>query len=132
MMGFKSFFRFLFAFPLEAFATCFAFWIAACLMCEPFMIWAGWLVLCCAGAVWWAAGLAGRAESVSAAGAWELLVLLVLLVLLLLLQLLQRLSLLALCECMSGCLVVTEKGILSCHGRLDALKTARGLMDRPG
>ena len=41
MMGFRSFFLFLAAFPLEVFAalaTCFAFWIAACLICEPFMI----------------------------------------------------------------------------------------------
>ena len=34
----RSFFLFLLAFPLDEFATCFAFWIAACLMCEPFMI----------------------------------------------------------------------------------------------
>jgi hypothetical protein len=32
IIGLNSFFLFLFAFPLEAFATCFAFWIAACLM----------------------------------------------------------------------------------------------------
>ena len=38
MIGFNSFFRFLFAFPLPAFATCLALLIAACLICEPFMI----------------------------------------------------------------------------------------------
>lgn len=45
MMGFNSFFLFLLAFPLEAvLATCFAFWMAACLICDPFMI----LMLMCA------------------------------------------------------------------------------------
>ena len=37
-MGFNSFLRFLFAFPLETLATCLAFWMAACLICEPFMV----------------------------------------------------------------------------------------------
>lgn len=73
MMGFNSFFRFLFAFPLEAFATCFAFWIAACLMCEPFIVWRGGFVLVLVG---WRGG---RSSSVSAVGAWELLVVLVVL-----------------------------------------------------
>jgi len=45
MMGFNSFFRFLFAFPLEAvLATCFAFWIAAALIWEPFMVPQSWEV----------------------------------------------------------------------------------------
>ncbi|KAE9365568.1 hypothetical protein N431DRAFT_102006 [Stipitochalara longipes BDJ] len=65
MMGFSSFFRFLLALPLEAFATCFAFWMAACLMCEPFMICAGGG----AGRVWRSGLLARRgAVAVSAAG----------------------------------------------------------------
>ena len=41
MMGFRSFFLFLAAFPLEVLAaavTCFAFWIAACFNCDPFMV----------------------------------------------------------------------------------------------
>jgi hypothetical protein len=39
IIGFNSFFLFLFAFPLEALlATCFAFWIAACLIWDPFMV----------------------------------------------------------------------------------------------
>lgn len=39
MIGFNSFFLFLFAFPLEAvLVTCFAFWIAACFIWEPFIL----------------------------------------------------------------------------------------------
>ena len=67
MMGFSSFFRFLLALPLEAFATCFAFWMAACLMCEPFMICAGGRCWPCLGLAKWAAGEAGR----GVAGAWD-------------------------------------------------------------
>ena len=67
MMGFNSFFRFLFVvFPLEAFATCFALLIAACLMCEPFMVEGG-NGGCCACLVGWRGG----GVSVCAAGAWE-------------------------------------------------------------
>jgi hypothetical protein len=58
MMGFNSFLRFLFAFPLETFATCLAFWMAACLICEPFMVETD-------GGAGVGSGLAGRAESMS-------------------------------------------------------------------
>lgn len=38
MMGFNSFLRFLVALPLEALATCLAFWMAAWVICEPFIV----------------------------------------------------------------------------------------------
>ena len=59
-MGFNSFLRFLFAFPLETLATCLAFWMAACLICEPFMVETD-------GGAGVGSGLAGRAESMSLA-----------------------------------------------------------------
>jgi hypothetical protein len=43
MMGFNSFLRFLVALPLEALATCLAFWMAAWVICEPFIV----ICLCC-------------------------------------------------------------------------------------
>ena len=65
IIGFNSFFLFLFAFPLEAvFATCFAFWIAACFIWEPFILW--WC--CCGGLVGWWVGVCeevGRQEGFS-------------------------------------------------------------------